>query len=63
MKLPFPRIAVVITIDEETPTGVVAQMINKRPRGSRGKHLPTASELRLLQILWDNGEGTVEDVV
>jgi BlaI family transcriptional regulator, penicillinase repressor len=38
-------------------------MVNKRMKGSRGKHLPTASELRLLQILWDNGEGTVEDVV
>jgi predicted transcriptional regulator len=48
---------------QETPTGVVGQMINKRLKGSRGKHLPTASELRLLQILWDNGEGTVEDVV
>jgi BlaI family transcriptional regulator, penicillinase repressor len=46
-----------------TLTGVVEQMINKRLKESRGKHLPTASELRLLQILWDNGEGTVEDVV
>jgi predicted transcriptional regulator len=42
---------------------VVAQMISKRLKGTRGKHLPTASELRLLQILWDKGEGTVEDVV
>ena len=37
--------------------------MNKRLRGSRGKCLPTASELRLLQILWDKGEGSVEDVV
>ncbi len=47
----------------EIPTGVVVQMINKRLKGSGGKYLPTASELRLLQILWDSGEGTVEDVV
>jgi predicted transcriptional regulator len=38
-------------------------MITKRSKVSRGKCLPTASELRLLQILWNNGEGTVEDVV
>ena len=38
-------------------------MISKRLNGSRGKHLPTASELRLLQVLWDSGEATVEDVV
>ncbi|MES2220065.1 MAG: BlaI/MecI/CopY family transcriptional regulator [Acidobacteriota bacterium] len=48
---------------QERSTGVAMQMINKRVKGSRGKHLPTASELRLLQILWENGEGTVEDVV
>jgi BlaI family penicillinase repressor len=48
---------------QETPTGVAEPMINKRLKGSRSKHLPTASELRLLQILWENGEGTVEDVV
>ena len=48
---------------QETPTGVVARMISKRVKGTPGKHLPTPSELRLLQILWDNGEGTVEDVV
>jgi predicted transcriptional regulator len=47
----------------EIPTSVVVQMINKRLKGSGGKYLPTASELRLLQILWDSGEGTVEDVV
>jgi predicted transcriptional regulator len=47
----------------EIPTGVVVQMINKRLKGSGGKYLPTTSELRLLQILWDSGEGTVEDVV
>jgi predicted transcriptional regulator len=55
--------AAVITMKQETPTDVAEPMINKRLKGSRGKHLPTASELRLLQILWDNGEGTVEDVV
>jgi BlaI family penicillinase repressor len=48
---------------QETPTGVVARMTSKRVKGTPGKHLPTVSELRLLQILWDNGEGTVEDVV
>jgi BlaI family penicillinase repressor len=39
------------------------QMMNKRLKASRGKCLPTASELRLLQILWDKGEGSVEDIV
>ena len=29
----------------------------------RRKQLPTASELRLLQILWESGEATVEEVV
>ncbi len=38
-------------------------MPGKRLKGPRGKQLPTASELRLLQILWENGEATVEDVV
>lgn len=38
-------------------------MIIKRLKGSRGKHLPTVSELRLLQILWERGEASVEDVV
>jgi BlaI family transcriptional regulator, penicillinase repressor len=38
-------------------------MIRKRWNGPRGKQLPTASELRLLQILWERGEATVEDVV
>jgi BlaI family transcriptional regulator, penicillinase repressor len=35
-------------------------------KGARGKQkipLPTAAEMRLLQILWDKGEATVEDVV
>ncbi|MDR5729472.1 MAG: BlaI/MecI/CopY family transcriptional regulator [Terriglobia bacterium] len=35
----------------------------KELKGSRGIQLPTASELRLLQILWENGEATVGDVV
>jgi len=38
-------------------------MSRKRLKGPRGRQLPTASELRLLQILWENGEATVEDVV
>ncbi|MGB0124430.1 MAG: BlaI/MecI/CopY family transcriptional regulator [Silvibacterium sp.] len=38
-------------------------MPTKQFKGQRGKQLPTASELRLLQILWENGEATVEDVV
>jgi BlaI family transcriptional regulator, penicillinase repressor len=38
-------------------------MIGKRLKGLRKKQLPTVSELRLLQILWKNGEATVEDVV
>lgn len=38
-------------------------MPGKRLKGPRGKQLPTASELRLLQILWEHGEATVEDVV
>jgi BlaI family transcriptional regulator, penicillinase repressor len=29
----------------------------------RGKQLPTPGELRLLHILWERGESTVEDVV
>jgi BlaI family penicillinase repressor len=35
-------------------------------KGTRAKlktHLPTAAEMRLLQILWDRAEATVEDVV
>ncbi|MGC2162214.1 MAG: BlaI/MecI/CopY family transcriptional regulator [Silvibacterium sp.] len=32
-------------------------------KGIRGKQLPTAAELRLLQIIWEIGEATVEDVV
>jgi len=35
----------------------------KRLRRLRGRQLPTVAELRLLQILWDSGEATVEDVV
>lgn len=38
-------------------------MPRKRLTAQRGRHLPTASELRLLHILWERGEGTVEDVV
>lgn len=38
-------------------------MPTKRFKAQRGKQLPTTSELRLLQILWQNGEATVEDVV
>ena len=38
-------------------------MTSKRLKAPREKNLPTASELRLLQILWENGEATVEDVV
>ncbi|MHB1938021.1 MAG: BlaI/MecI/CopY family transcriptional regulator [Acidobacteriaceae bacterium] len=52
-----------LQFDLGTPTGKAVRMISKRLKGPRGKHLPTASELRLLQILWDNGEATVEDVV
>lgn len=35
----------------------------RRLKGSWKRQLPTASELRLLQILWEIGEATVEDVV
>ena len=35
----------------------------KRSKGLRGRQLPTAAELRLLQILWETGEATVENVV
>ncbi|MGC1299575.1 MAG: BlaI/MecI/CopY family transcriptional regulator [Alloacidobacterium sp.] len=35
----------------------------KRTRGKQKVPLPTAAEMRLLQILWDKGEATVEDVV
>ena len=38
-------------------------MPRKRLKAPRGRQLPTASELRLLQILWESGEATVEDVV
>jgi BlaI family penicillinase repressor len=38
-------------------------MPTKRLKEPRARQLPTAGELRLLQILWENGEGTVEDVV
>ncbi len=33
------------------------------PRGKRQLSVPTAAEMRLLQILWDRQEATVEDVV
>jgi predicted transcriptional regulator len=38
-------------------------MPKKRLKGLLNNQLPTAGELRLLQILWDIGEATVEDVV
>lgn len=38
-------------------------MPRKRLQGLRGRQLPTASELRLLQILWNSGEATVEEIV
>jgi BlaI family transcriptional regulator, penicillinase repressor len=41
-------------------------MRNKLMNAVRGKQelsVPTAAEMRLLQILWDRGEATVDDVV
>lgn len=38
-------------------------MPRNKLKESRVGRLPTAAELRLLQILWDRGEATVEDVV
>lgn len=38
-------------------------MPRKKLTAPRGRQLPTTSELRLLQILWDTGEASVEDVV
>lgn len=38
-------------------------MPGKRLKGLRGRQLPTAAELRLLQVLWGTGEATVENVV
>lgn len=38
-------------------------MSRKRWKELPGKQLPTAAELRLLQILWEIGEATVEGVV
>lgn len=38
-------------------------MPRKRSKGLRGKRLPTNAELHLLQIIWEMGEATVEDVV
>lgn len=38
-------------------------MPGKRLKKLRGRQLPTAAELRLLQILWETGEATVEEVV
>ena len=38
-------------------------MLAKRLSKLRRRQLPTTAELRLLQILWDAGEATVEDVV
>jgi len=40
-------------------------MVNKpvKSRPARNLTVPTAAEMRLLQVLWDLQEGTVEDVV
>lgn len=38
-------------------------MPGKLLKDSQQKQLPTVSELRLLQVLWESGEATVEDVV
>ncbi|MHB2008676.1 MAG: BlaI/MecI/CopY family transcriptional regulator, partial [Acidobacteriaceae bacterium] len=38
-------------------------MPDKLLKDSQRKQLPTVSELRLLQVLWESGEATVEDVV
>ena len=38
-------------------------MPEKRLKEARSRQLPTAAEFRLLQILWESGEATVEDVV
>lgn len=35
----------------------------KDERGKREVPVPTAAEMRLLQVLWDLGQGSVEDVV
>ena len=32
-------------------------------KSTRTGHLPTAGELRLLRILWERGEATVDDIV
>src|ERR1700761_2831828 len=37
-------------------------MAGKRQEGAQTQ-LPTASELRLLQTLWEIGEGTIEDIL
>jgi predicted transcriptional regulator len=38
-------------------------MPGRRLTVPRSRQLPTASELRLLRVLWEKGEATVEDVV
>ena len=41
-------------------------MSRKLPEGARANQkvpLPTAGEMRLLQVLWERGEATVEDIV
>lgn len=38
-------------------------MSGTRSKVTQGKQIPTASELRLLHILWESGEATVEGVV
>lgn len=34
-----------------------------QPLKSSRAHIPTSGELRLMQVLWERGEATVEDVV
>ena len=38
-------------------------MAARRLTGPRGEQLPTPGELRLLHILWEKGEATVEEIV
>jgi predicted transcriptional regulator len=47
----------------ESKKRTMARKDLKRTHGRRKIPLPTAAEMRLLQILWDKGEATVEDVV
>lgn len=47
----------------DTLESVRARMQRRRLKGAQGGQLPTTSELRLLQILWEIGEATVEEVL